>query len=85
MKIKASLRSSAIVWDFDAYYFRSQCSSYNTSLKMQTQNFKDSFCYKVPKFKDLKYAPLCNNITEPAKKKDKKKKFQEYRQKRTKE
>ena len=82
IKVKASLRFSTIVWDLDAYCSRSYRLSYNTFLKVQTQdsNNKDFFCFKKLKPKDPKPAPSYNNVAVELAKKDdkksKKKKFQ---------
>ena len=72
-EVKARLKSNAIVQDLDVYCPKGHCLSHNTSLKVQTQGFRDSFCSKKTKSKDLKFAmPRCN-MAKPAKKKNKNK------------
>ena len=53
------------------------CPSNKIALKMQTQGTtaKDFSCPEEPKTKDLKSVPLRNNLAEPAKKKNKQKRF----------
>ena len=87
-KTKAGLRSNIIVWDSNVCCSRSHYPSQNTSLNMQTQDFKDFFCLKEPKPKDLKSALSCDNMAESPKKdnkKDKKKKFQGQKREYTRE
>ena len=71
-----------MVRNLDAYCPRSHYPSHNTFLKVQIQgsNNKYSPGSKKPKNKDLKSAPLYGNTTEPAKKKNKKKRLQGRRQ-----
>ena len=77
-KTKAGLRFNTMVEDLDVYYPKGYHPSYNTSLKVQTQNSKNFSCPKKSKFKDPKLALSRNNAAESPKKvnkKDKKKKF----------
>ena len=37
IEVKASLKSSIMIWDLDAYYFKGYCLFHNTFSKMQTQ------------------------------------------------
>ena len=81
------LRSSTMIRDLDARCPRGHRPSHNTSSKVQTQgsSHKDSLRSKKPKPKDAKPAPSRDNVTEPAKKenrKDKKKKLQNHRRER---
>lgn len=48
---------------------------------MQIQGSKDSSCSEKPKSKDQKSVLLRNNTAEPAKKKDKKKRFRRHKRK----
>ena len=75
---KTGLRSSIRVRDLDAHCPRGHRPSHNTSLKVQTQGFKDSSRSKKLKPMDPNPALSCNDVAESAKKedrKDKKKKF----------
>ena len=86
VEAKVGLRSSTMVWDLDVCCSRGHHLSHNTSLKMQTQSFKNSSYSKKPKLKDLKSAPSRDNVAKSPKKddsKDKKKKFQGQRWKHT--
>ena len=77
METKGDLKSSTMVQDFNAYYPRGHRLSHNTSSKMQTKgsNNKNSTHSNKLKNKILKPTPLYGNAAEPAKKKDKKKRF----------
>lgn len=73
-KTKVGLKSNAIVWDLDAYCFRSYCPSHNTYLKMQIQNFNiKDFKSEKSRLTDLKlakkkiYALPYPKFTEPRK------------------
>ena len=72
-KAKAGLRSTIIVQDLDIRCSQGHCPSNNTALKVQTQRTtaKNSFYPEESKTKDSKSVLLHNNLTEPAKKKDK--------------
>ena len=86
VKAKACLRSSTMVRDSDARCPKGHHPSHNTSLKMQTQDSKDSSRSKEPKPNDPKPALLHDNAAEPAKKKnrkEKKKRFWNQRQEHT--
>ena len=77
-KAKADLRSSIMVWDSNARCPKDHHLSHNTSLKVQTQGFKDFFRSKKSKLWDLKAALVHDDMAELAKKedrKDKKKRF----------
>ena len=78
-KAKAGLRSTILVQDSDIYCSQGYCPSNNTASKVQTQGTttKDFSYLKEPKTKDLKSVPLCDNPAEPAKKKDKQKRFKQ--------
>lgn len=78
---KTSLKSSVMVQNLDAYCSKSYYPPQNTSSKMQTQEFNNKYspCSEKLKNKDSKSAPSYGNAIEPAKKKNKKKKLQEYR------
>ena len=81
IKAKADLKSSTMVWNLDAHYFRGHYLSHNTFSKVQTQglNNKDFSRSKESKPKALKLAPLYDNIVvKLAKKKDKKDKMKRY-------
>ena len=83
---KTGLRFSTIVQDSNAHYLKSHRPSYNTSSKMQTQSFNDSFRFKETKPKDLKSASSYDNVAKLPKKdnkKDKKKTFWGQRRKHT--
>ena len=69
-----------MMWDFDAYYFKSYCLFQNTFLKVRTKGFnnKDFSCFKKLKLKDPKLAPSFNNTVESAKKKNKKNKKKKF-------
>ena len=82
---KAGLRSSTMVRDSDACYPRGHRPSHNTSSKVQTQGSKDFSRTEEPKPKDLKSAPSCDDMAEPAKKKDRKDKKKRLRNQRRKE
>ena len=91
VEAKAGLRSSTMVRDSDAHYFKGHCPSYNISSKVQSQgsNNKDFSRSKEPKFKNSKPAPSRNDAAiESAKKedrKDKKKRFRRQRREHTEE
>ena len=76
-KAKAGLRSTIMVRDSDIYCPQGYCPSNNTVSKVQTQGtaIKDSSHLEKSRTKDPKLVPLCDNPAEPAKKKDKQKKF----------
>ena len=77
-KIKAGLKSSIMIWDLDIYCPKSHCSSHNTSLKIQIQDFKNFFHSEKSKPRNLKSALSHDNTAKLPKKdnkKDKKKRF----------
>ena len=85
VEAKAGLRSSTMIQESDARCSRGHRPSHNTSSKVQTQGSKDFSRFKKPKPKNLKLAPLYDDMAELAKKedkKDKKKKLQNHRRKR---
>ena len=73
MEAKAGLRSSTMVRELDAHCRRGHCRSHNTSSKVQTQGSKDSSRSKEPKPKDPKPTPSRDNVAEPTKKENRKK------------
>ena len=83
---KAGLRSTIMVRDSDIHCSQGHRPSNNAASKVQTQGItaKDSSRFKELKTKDPKSVPLRKNLAEPAKKKDKQKRFK-CRQERTKE
>ena len=70
MEAKISLRFSTIFWDLDVCCSKNYCPSHNISLKMQIQKFSTNV--KKLKTKDLKPAPLYNNMEELVKKENRK-------------
>ena len=74
LKVKASQKSSAMIWNLDAYCPKSYHLSANTSSNVQTQSSKNFFYFEEPKLKNLKSILLRDNILKPAKKKSEKKK-----------
>ena len=66
----------------DARCPRSYCPSHNTFLKIQIQSFINFSHFEESKLKDPKLAPLCDNATELAKKKDKKNKKKSFQSQR---
>ena len=72
-KAKTGLKCIIIVQDLDVYYFWGYHPFNNIASKMQTQGItvKDFSYLKKHKTKDPKSVTLCDNIMEPAKKKDK--------------
>ena len=73
-EVKAGLRSSTMVRKSDARCPRGHRPSHNTFSKVQTQgsSHKCSPRSKEPKPKDLKPAPLRDDVIKPAKKEDRK-------------
>ena len=76
-KAKAGLKSNTIIWNLDAYYFKSHRLFYIIFSKIQIQNSnnKNISHSKKSKYKDLKLILPCNNAIKPVKKKDKKRDF----------
>ena len=77
-KAKVGLRSSTMIWDLDIRCPKGYCLFHNSFLKVQNQDFKNSFCFKKSKFKDLKLTLSYDNIIELTKKKIKKNKKKRF-------
>lgn len=79
-KTKKDLKFSTMVKDLDIYCPRSYHLSYNTFLKVQTQNFNNKYFFHSEKSKPKvsMSAPLCDNVVEPAKKKNRKNKKKRF-------
>ena len=85
---KAGLKSSNMVWDSDACYFKNHRLFHKTFSKVQTQGSsqKNSPNSEEFKSKNPKSVLLCDDIAEPTKKNGKKKKrFQTHKQECTKD
>lgn len=81
-KTKASLQSSAIVWDVDSCSLQGYCFFHNTSSKMKTQGTTaKNFYSKKPKIKESKQT--CINVIEPPEQKNKKKKIKKHKRNNT--